>query len=126
MPLGMLTMFVVATTLAVASYFVLAKYTRKARVSGYLVPDRGVIRLMSPQVATLVESHAIEGATVRQGDVLFVLLAGQSTLSGDTQTAVRSGPGAARAKPARRGAKARRDGAEPARSTRPPDRRHAT
>ena len=88
--LGLLTAFVVATALAVASYLVLGEYTRKARVSGYLVPDQGVTRLMSPQAATLLEAHAVEGASVRRGDVLFVLSVGQSTLSGDTQAAVRS------------------------------------
>jgi membrane fusion protein len=88
--LGVLTLFVVATVVAVASYLVLGEYTRKARVTGYLVPDQGVIRLMPPQAATLVEAHAVEGAAVRQGDVLFVLSVGQSTLSGDTQSAVRS------------------------------------
>ena len=88
--LAVLTVFVVATAVAVACYLVLGEYTRKARVSGYLVPDQGVIRLMSPQAATLVEAFAVEGAAVRQGDVLFVLSVGQSTLSGDTQTAVRS------------------------------------
>ena len=88
--LAVLTLFVVATAAAVATYLVFGEYTRKARVSGYLVPDQGVIRLLSPQVATLLESHAVEGAAVRQGDVLFVLSVGQSTLSGDTQTAVQS------------------------------------
>jgi membrane fusion protein len=88
--LGVLTLFVVATAVAVASYLVLGEYTRKARVTGYLVPDQGVIRLMSPQAATLLEAHAVEGASVRRGEVLFVLSVGQSTLSGDTQTAVRS------------------------------------
>jgi membrane fusion protein len=88
--LGVLTGLVVLTTLAVASYLVLGEYTRKARVSGYLAPDQGVIRLMSPQAATLVEANAVEGATVRRGDVLFVLSVGQSTLSGETQTAVQS------------------------------------
>ena len=62
----------------------------KARVSGYLVPDRGVIRLVTPQVATVVESHVAEGRAVRRGDVLFVLAVGQATLSGDTQAAVQS------------------------------------
>lgn len=88
--LAVLTTFVVATVVAVASFMVLGEYSRKARVSGYLVPDQGVIRLMAPQAATLVETHAVEGASVRQGDVLFVLSVGQSTLSGDTQNAVRS------------------------------------
>ena len=88
--LAVLTFFVVLTAAAVASYLVFGEYTRKARVSGYLVPDQGVIRLMSPQAATLLEAHAVEGAAVRKGDVLFVLSVGQSTLSGETQTAVQS------------------------------------
>lgn len=41
-PLDLLTVFVVATALAVASYLVLGECTRKARISGDLVPDQGV------------------------------------------------------------------------------------
>ena len=45
---------------------------------------------MAPQVATVVESHASEGLSVKRGDVLFVLAVGQATLSGDTQAAVQA------------------------------------
>ena len=88
--LALLTGFVVAVAVAVASYLVLGEYTRKARVSGYLVPDRGVIRLVANQPATVVESHVAEGRAVRRGDVLFVLAVGASTMSGDTQAAVQA------------------------------------
>ena len=88
--LSVLTGSVVAVALAVAAYLTLGEYTRKARVSGYLVPDRGVIRLVAPQAATVIESHVAEGRAVHGGDVLFVLAVGQSTLSGDTQAAVQS------------------------------------
>ena len=88
--LSVLTWFAVLVAAAVATYLVLGEYTRKARVSGYLVPDRGVIRLVAPQLATVVESHAADGRSVRRGDVLFVLDIGPSTLSGDTQAAVQS------------------------------------
>ena len=88
--LALLTTFVVIVAAAVAAYLVWGEYTRKARVSGYLVPDRGLIRLMAPQTATVVENHVAEGRTVRQGDVLFVLAIGQSTSSGDAQTAIQS------------------------------------
>ena len=86
--LGVLTAFAVLVAVAVGAYLSLGEYTRKARVSGYLVPDRGVIRLVAPQTATVVESHVDEGRSVRRGDVLFVLAVGQATLSGDTQAAV--------------------------------------
>ena len=88
--LAVLTALALLTVVAVAAYLVLGEYTRKARVSGYLVPDRGVIRLIAPQSATVVESHVAEGRQVRRGEVLFVLAVGQATLSGDTQAAVQN------------------------------------
>jgi membrane fusion protein len=88
--LALLTTLVIVVAAAVAAYLVWGEYTRKARVSGYLVPDRGLIRLMAPQPATVVENHVAEGRAVRRGDVLFVLSVGQSTSSGDAQTAIQS------------------------------------
>ena len=87
---AVLTTFVAVTAVAVAAYFGVGEYTRKARVSGYLVPDRGVIRLVTPQAATVVERHVNEGQAVRQGDVLFVLSLERATLGGDTRAAVQS------------------------------------
>ena len=86
--MAVLTAGVVLAAAVVAAYLVLGEYTRKARVTGYLVPDRGVIRLVSAQAGTVLESHASEGARVHEGDVLFVLAVGQATLTGDTQAAV--------------------------------------
>ena len=86
--LTVLTALAVLVAVALGAYLALGEYTRKARVSGYLVPDRGVIRLVAPQPATVVESLVAEGRSVRRGDVLFVLAVGQATPSGDTQAAV--------------------------------------
>jgi membrane fusion protein len=83
-----LTLLALAAATAIGIYLTLGEYTRKARVSGYLVPDRGVIRLVAPQAATVLESRVVEGGAVRRGDVLFVLGIGPSTLSGDTQAVV--------------------------------------
>ena len=86
----LLTALVLLVAASVAAFLVLGQYTRKARITGFLVPDRGVIRLMAPQPATVVESHVSEGAGVHRGDVLFVLSVGQATLRGDTQAAVQT------------------------------------
>jgi len=86
--LAWLTLLVVGAAGLIAAYLTLGEYTRKARVTGYLVPDHGVLRLMPPQVATVVETQVSEGRSVHRGDVLFVLAVGQATLSGDTQAAV--------------------------------------
>ena len=88
--LAWLTGLVLCAGCLVAAYLTLGEYTRKARVTGYLIPDHGLVRLMAPQAATVVESHASEGLAVKRGDVLFVLAVGQATLSGDTQTAVQA------------------------------------
>ena len=88
--LAWLTGLVLCAGCLVAAYLTLGEYTRKARVTGYLIPDHGLVRLMAPQAATVVESHASEGRAVKRGDVLFVLAVGQATLSGDTQTAVQA------------------------------------
>lgn len=86
--LAVLTTFVAVTAVAVVTYLTLGEYTRKARVSGYLVPDLGVIRLVPPQPATVVDRQVREGQSVRQGDVLFVLSMERNTLRGDAQAAV--------------------------------------
>ncbi len=86
--LGVLTAFVVCAALAVAAWLVLGEYTRKARISGYLAPDLGVVRLVAPQAAQVLESRVGEGASVRAGDVLFVLSVAQATAAGDAQGAI--------------------------------------
>jgi membrane fusion protein len=80
--LAVLTAFVAVTAVATVTYLMLGEYTRKARVSGYLVPDRGVIRLVPPQAATVVERRVTEGQVVKRGDVLFVLSLERATLQG--------------------------------------------
>jgi membrane fusion protein len=52
------------------------------------VPDRGVIRLMPPQDAVVLERRVAEGASVRAGDVLFVLSLDRAAAGGDTQATV--------------------------------------
>jgi membrane fusion protein len=86
--LTVLTGAVVTAALALGAFLTVGEYTRKVRVSGVLVPDRGVIRLVAPQKAQLLERRVSEGARVRAGDVLFVLSLDRAAVSGDTQAAV--------------------------------------
>ena len=64
------------------------EYTRKARVGGVLVPEGGVVRLVPPAPATVLERRAGEGEAVRQGDVLFVLSLDRAMAGGDAQAQV--------------------------------------
>ena len=86
--LSVLTAFVLVAATATAGYLVAGDYTRKARVTGYLVPDGGVIRIVPPQVASVAERRVREGQQVRAGDVLFVLSVDRATFGGDTQASV--------------------------------------
>jgi len=89
-PLAVLTLMVVIIAGAVGGFLLEGRYTRKAHIAGYLVPDRGVLRLLPPQAGVVTESHVAEGRAVRRGDVLFVLSIDRATLSGDTQAAVQA------------------------------------
>ena len=86
--LALLTGGVALAVLAAAAFLALGEYTRKVRVTGVLVPDRGVIRLVPPQDAVVLERRVAEGARVRAGDVLFVLSLDRAAASGDVQAAV--------------------------------------
>ena len=86
--LAFLTAGVALSVLAVGVFLALGEYTRKVHVSGVLVPDRGVIRLVPPQDAVVLERRVAEGARVRAGDVLFVLSLDRSAAGGDTQALV--------------------------------------
>ena len=88
--LAVLTTFVLAVVLAVGVVLVEGRYTRKAHVSGYLVPDKGVVRLLPQQAGTVLDRRVVEGQSVRQGDILFVLSTDRATLAGDTQATVQT------------------------------------
>lgn len=88
--LAVLTAGVVAVALAAGTFLYEGRYTRKAHISGYLVPDRGVVRLVPPQQAVVLERRAVEGKPVKAGDVLFVLSLDRATLAGDTRAAVKA------------------------------------
>eukprot|EP01137_Pigoraptor_chileana_P035414 Opistho-2@29392 len=83
-----LTAAAVGSVFLVAAFLTVAEYTRKARVSGYLVPDRGVLRISAPQAATVLAREVSEGQQVRKGDVLFILSldSASQTVEGIAQT----------------------------------------
>lgn len=84
-----LTLAVLAMAVGVAAFLVLAQYTRKATVDGVLAPDRGVIRLVPAEAATVIERRVAEGQAVQAGDTLFVLALERPRLLADAQAQVR-------------------------------------
>jgi len=86
--LSVLVVLLVLCAIAIGAWLMLGEYTRKAHVRGLLVPDRGWIRLVSPQVATIAERRVTQGQTVKKGDVLFVLSLDHQTRDGGAQQRV--------------------------------------
>jgi len=89
-PLVVLTLLVVIIAVLVCGFLFEGRYTRKAHIVGYLVPDQGVLRLVPPQAGVVTESHVLEGRGVKRGDVLFVLSIDHTSVSGDTQVQVQN------------------------------------
>lgn len=85
---ALLTIFAVMFTAAVIVFAFSAEYTRKTHVTGYLAPDKGLIKVYAPQAGILIEKHVKEGQQVKRGDTLFVLSTERSSReSAETQAA---------------------------------------
>jgi membrane fusion protein len=79
-----------ALALAILAFGVLGHYTRKEHVTGYLAPSAGLIKVYTPQTATVVQSLVAEGQAVRRGDLLLVLESQRATTGvRDAQAAMR-------------------------------------
>jgi len=74
-PPAFATLTLVAMCIAVVTvaYLALGEYTKKARVTGYLTPEHGMLKVFAPQAGTVREQRAREGQHVRRGDTLLVL-----------------------------------------------------
>jgi len=78
-----LSILALGGVVAVGAFLFSTEYTRKARVNGLLVPERGVMRLSVPQSATVTARPVQDGQQVREGDVLFVLSLDSANPTGD-------------------------------------------
>lgn len=88
--LSFLTAGVAGVALLLCAWLYFGEYTRKAQVSGVIVPDLGLVRMVSPFSGTVVERRVAEGQFVRSGDVLFVIALEGNTLDAAAQAKVRS------------------------------------
>lgn len=60
-----------ATTIAVLALLVFGSFTRKERIKGWLVPERGLVRVFAPQSGSVTRIAVREGDHVNKGDVLL-------------------------------------------------------
>jgi membrane fusion protein len=83
------TLGTVLIMLAIVGLLFGGEFTRKARVSGWLAPQQGLLRVFAPQPGVVAQLYVKEGAQVHKGDRL-VRLSGEleSTTLGATQAEV--------------------------------------
>lgn len=66
------------------SMVVFGSYSRKARVSGFLVPDTGLVRVFPGRNGSVTERRVEEGQQVNKDEILFVVDVGATTNAGRT------------------------------------------
>lgn len=83
------TVFALLATTIILGLLFFANYTRKAHISGWLVPQHGLMRVFAPQTGVVTALYVQEGATVRKGERLLALSAElQSAALGATQSEI--------------------------------------
>src|SRR5258708_8255766 len=63
---------------ALGAFFIFGEYTRKARVTGVLAPEQGIVKIIAQQAGVVEAVHVVEGGTVAKDAPLIVLSDGRS------------------------------------------------
>lgn len=88
-PVWMLTAFASGAALGIVLFLVLGSYTRRAQVSGHLVPTQGMAVVLAPATGVISQLQVEEGALVEAGQKLAVVNLPRVTVNqGDTAAAV--------------------------------------
>lgn len=81
--------FAITAAAALVLFASFGSYTRKARVTGQLMPQAGLIKVLAPQSGTVIKRHVAEGELVRQGQLLYTLTLDRSSANhGNTQATI--------------------------------------
>jgi membrane fusion protein len=83
-----LTLLFCAIIAAVVAFALNFGFTRKETVTGMLVPERGTVRLATPQAGVVTRLFVREGQQVRPGDPLYLLSSERVSAAGATQAAI--------------------------------------
>lgn len=71
---ALLTLVAVAFVAALALFFCLTEYTRKARVSGVLAPEEGIVRIIAQQAGRIERVDVREGGQVQKGAAMVTIV----------------------------------------------------
>lgn len=76
------TLFLSGIVIAVIVFVSLGSYARKETVTGFLSPDKGIVKVHAPRIGVVGQLHVREGTFVKQGAALVTLLGERITGSG--------------------------------------------
>lgn len=90
--LWVLTVFAAAAALAIILFLVLGSYTRRERVTGQLVPSRGLATILAPATGVVSVVDVSEGGVIQSGQRLAVVtIPSVTAASGNTAQALEAG-----------------------------------
>ena len=69
----LITVFILSVVLITALLLVYGAYSRKETVTGYLVPNKGLVKIYAPQKGVLKNLHVKEGQLVIKNEILFTV-----------------------------------------------------
>lgn len=95
-PVGVVLAVAATVIIALAVFLISAAYTQRVRIEGALVPSKGVITVVAPVAGTVQDVMPSEGAHVRRGEAMALLLAQRRTRDGESITEVDANIGARR------------------------------
>lgn len=82
-----LAAFAVTAVALIVAFLTVGEYTRRSRVAGQLVPDRGLVTIVAPVDGTIARPLPAEGERVEHGRPLVVLTTSRASASTGDMTA---------------------------------------
>lgn len=80
---SVLTIFLVTATAIAITFLLLNSYSKKEKVAGLIVPDKGVVSVYSPQQGILEKINVTEGMHVQENYELFSVIIDQRVAGGE-------------------------------------------
>ena len=84
----LITFAVVVVVLVISLLLIYGTYARREAVQGYLVPDKGLVKIYAPLRGVLTKRHIQEGDLVNKGDTLFTVSTQHAAESGGDRDAL--------------------------------------
>ena len=81
-PISVITLLVASITLVLVILLFTGSYARSERVSGYLVPSKGLVKIQASQFGTLTNLYVKEGGAVTKGQALADMLVAPNASDG--------------------------------------------